>query len=187
MELVLWRSSPVSHGRSGTFAMGHVQKAQCPSQLCWPRKTVFLPFLPSPGQPKSGQISHPVGKEGGYGENSKLLIQSLLSTAGFQVWSRGQGKPGRQEVPILRCWYVLQDTVILHTTWRICQNPKKSTAQEWTVMYTNLKLVQDVRGFQERMYPIKDNVIILQIYETTHWRGWGEDAELSNFGNQWSL
>ena len=53
MEQVL----PVPHGRFGTFAMAHIQKAHGLPQVCWPETTVFPPFLPSPGQPKSGQIA----------------------------------------------------------------------------------------------------------------------------------
>ena len=41
-----------------------------------------------------------VSKEN-YRENSKLLIKSVLPTAGSSVWSRRQGNPGRQRVSIL--------------------------------------------------------------------------------------
>ena len=72
---------PVPRGRFGTFAIAHIQKAHGLPQVCWPERTVFPPFLPSPGQPKSGQIALPVRKEN-YRESSKLLIKSMLPTAG---------------------------------------------------------------------------------------------------------
>lgn len=77
MEQVL----PVPHGRFGTFARAHIQKAHGLPQVCWPERTVFPPLLPSLGQPKNGQTALLVSKEN-YRENSQLLIKSVLPTAG---------------------------------------------------------------------------------------------------------
>lgn len=82
---------PVPHGRFGTFAIAHIQKAHGLPQVCWPESTVFPPFLPSPGQPKSGQIALPVSKE-----NYKTSYQVcapycwLLSGAGDKTIQEGK-------------------------------------------------------------------------------------------------
>lgn len=120
------RVLPGPRGRFGTFAIAHIQKAHGLPRVCWPERTVFPPFLPSPSQPKGGQRALPVRKEN-YRESSKLPIKSVLTTAGCCREETRQSRKARSVC--FRCLSTLYDTVIWDMTLCPCQNPKKFIAQ----------------------------------------------------------